>query len=266
MAKPERFRRSHEASSSQRDWEKGSDSDVDDDLPVHFQTAETSESSKSLLNTYNPASKPSSRRYLLLAVILSAILGALTSLGITTLISHLRTASAAHRNDNTLASPSLSQSTTFLQVSPCGGTPSEARAAGCAFDLVSFNWLPPACHDAQLAADFEKELEAAGMLAWYEDPQRARPLSREQVATGERSGVYVSLGYHLRHCTAMWRRMHRAIMQGGGGLGRVDGYIWGYHHTRHCEEMLLGRYNESEIGEVFTTEVRIKYPDCGVVL
>ncbi|KAL0943339.1 uncharacterized protein CTRU02_201225 [Colletotrichum truncatum] len=103
------------------------------------------------------------------------------------------------------------------------------------------------------------------MLSWYEDMERTRPLTREQIMTGEYTGIYVSLGYHLRHCTAMWRRMHRALLEGGGGLSRVDSYIWSYHHTRHCEDMLLTRYNESEFGDVFTTEVRIKYPDCGVV-
>ncbi|KAJ0133788.1 hypothetical protein CTA2_2527, partial [Colletotrichum tanaceti] len=157
---------------------------------------------------------------------------------------------------------------------------SQARAAGCLFDLVSFNWLPPPCHDAELAASFEAELLEAGHLAWYEDPRGDRPVPRARVASGDVSGVYVSLGYHLRHCTAMWRRMHRALMQGGGGLGRVDGYIWSYHHTRHCEEMLLAAALDSGGGSdggggggggggemaVYSTEVRIKYPDCGVVL
>ncbi|KAK1705185.1 uncharacterized protein BDZ83DRAFT_543488, partial [Colletotrichum acutatum] len=152
-----------------------------------------------------------------------------------------------------------------------GSTPAQARAAGCEFDLISFNWLPPQCHDAALAETFEAELVEAGQLAWFKDANRTAPsLTREQIMTGEYSGVYVSLGYHLRHCTAMWRRMHRALMQsrgeegGGGGLERVDSYIWSYHHTRHCEEVLLTRFGEINVGEVFTTEVRIKYPDCGV--
>ncbi|EFQ35605.1 hypothetical protein CGRA01v4_04085 [Colletotrichum graminicola] len=213
--------------------------------------------------------------YPLLATValISLLLGALASSAVRVLASHVRAASpaTAHRNDNTLASPSHdpdSPPVSFLHPAPCGATPSEARAAGCLFDLVSFNWLPPPCHDAELAAQFEAELRDADQLAWYENERRTRSLSRNQVAAGDRSGVYVSPGYHLRHCTAMWRRMHRALMLGGGGLGRLDGYIWSYHHTRHCEETLLagGERNGTGAGERFTTEVRIKYPDCGVVL
>ncbi|KAK2042024.1 hypothetical protein LZ31DRAFT_567603 [Colletotrichum somersetense] len=214
--------------------------------------------------------------YPLLAAValISLLLGALASSALAALASHVARAASpatAHRNDNTLASPSHdpdSPPVSFLHPAPCGASPSEARAAGCLFDLVSFNWLPPPCHDAELAAQFEAELRATGQLAWYEDARRTKPLTRDQVAAGDRSGVYVSPGYHLRHCTAMWRRMHRALLQGGGGLGRLDGYIWSYHHTRHCEETLLagGGRERNGTDELSTTEVRIKYPDCGVVL
>ncbi|GKT41220.1 uncharacterized protein ColSpa_01401 [Colletotrichum spaethianum] len=251
--------------------------DADFDLHVDHGTSshDPEEASKSLLNPH-PTDRDRKRCFttsytrLVVIVLVSLLLGALTSLGLTTLVSHIHKISSttAHRNDNTLASPSHDpqSSVKFLHPAPCGTTPSEARASGCLFDLISFNWLPPACHDAELAAQFEEELREAGQLSWYEDMQRTKPLSRDQIMTGEHSGIYVSLGYHLRHCTAMWRRMHRALIQGGGGLGRVDGYIWSYHHTRHCEEMLLAGHNGSAAGELFTTEVRIKYPDCGVVM
>ncbi|KAK1637828.1 hypothetical protein BDP81DRAFT_316909 [Colletotrichum phormii] len=248
------------------------------------------EAAQSLLSSHN--AKPSHRKhqqpqpnrrsitttYTRLAVLLlaSVLLGATLSALITAILTtHLRTLTTSHRNDNTLASSTdpSSRPVTYLQTAPCGSTPTQARAAGCQFDLISFNWLPPQCHDAALAETFEAELVEAGQLAWFTDANRTAPsLTREQIMTGEYSAVYVSLGYHLRHCTAMWRRMHRALMQsrggegGGGGLERVDSYIWGYHHTLHCEEVLLRRFGEVDVGEVFTTEVRIKYPDCGVVL
>ncbi|OHE97751.1 hypothetical protein CORC01_06956 [Colletotrichum orchidophilum] len=283
-------------------WEKnrGGEEDNDDDMNLTLE-----EASQSLLSAHN--TKPSHQKhqqtqpnhhrrrftatYTRLALLLGAslLLGAALSALITTaLATRIRALHASHRNDNTLASSSSSSSSSakddpstrpvsYLQQAPCGSTPTQARAAGCEFDLISFNWLPSQCHDAALAATFEAELVEAGQLAWFEDANRTRPsLTREQIMTGEYTGVYVSLGYHLRHCTAMWKRMHRALMQsqggngggggGGGGLERVDSYIWSYHHTRHCEEVLLTRYAEADVGEVFTTEVRIKYPDCGVVL
>ncbi|GKT79686.1 hypothetical protein ColTof4_12109 [Colletotrichum tofieldiae] len=261
-------------------WEKHAGEGIDDDLHVAPENSshDPEEASRSLLDSHTTGHSRNRNRNrlfttsytrLVIIILVSLLLGALTSLALTTLVSHIRNASTTdHRNDNTLASLSHDpqSSVKFLHPAPCGATPSEARASGCLFDLISFNWLPPSCHDAELASQFEEELREAGQLSWYEDMQRTKPLSRDQIMTGEYSGIYVSLGYHLRHCTAMWRRMHRALMQGGGGLGRVDGYIWSYHHTRHCEETLLAGHNGSAAGELFTTEVRIKYPDCGVIL
>ncbi|WYZ38263.1 hypothetical protein EsH8_III_000177 [Colletotrichum jinshuiense] len=268
-------------------WEKTHDADEDIDdgdgfkLRLDASANDLEEASKSLLNTHATVNESSQHRtrsgrrqctapwpVVVAIVLLSAVLGGLSSLGIVKLVSHLQTTNSAHRNDNTLASSANDpgRHTTYLQSAPCGRTPAEARAAGCAFDLISFNWLPSQCHDEELARNFEQELRDDGFLSWYEDMERTRPLTRAQIMTGEYTGIYVSLGYHLRHCTAMWRRMHRALMEGGGGLERVDSYIWSYHHTRHCEEVLLARHNETDVGEVFTTEVRIKYPDCGVVL
>ncbi|KAE9579249.1 hypothetical protein CGCF415_v002387 [Colletotrichum fructicola] len=247
------------------------DSD-DEDLDIDPFPQCADETSTSLLSHHdNPSPSKPRRQYtlslpiLILTITTSLLLGISSTLALQTLLSP-SPSNPSTRNANTLASPSPSDlNTTYLLPFPCGATPSAARAAGCLFDLISFNWLPLACHDAALAATFEAELRAAGELAWYRDMNRTAPLTREQIMTGEYTGVYVSLAYHLRHCTAMWRRMHRALIQGGGGLGRVDSYIWGYHHTLHCEETLLGRRNEME-AEVFTTEVRIKYPDCGVVI
>ncbi|KAF0322804.1 Major facilitator superfamily transporter [Colletotrichum asianum] len=244
----------------------------DEDLDLNLSPPHADDTSASLLNHRDDLSPSKPRRQytlslpiLIITITTSLLFGISSTLALQTLLSP-SPSTPSTRNANTLASPSPSDlNTTYLLPFPCGATPSAARAAGCLFDLISFNWLPPACHDAALASAFEAELRAAGELAWYRDMNRTAPLTRDQIMTGEYTGVYVSLAYHLRHCTAMWRRMHRALMQGGGGLGRVDSYIWGYHHTLHCEETLLGRRNETGAG-VFTTEVRIKYPDCGVVI
>ncbi|KAI0886926.1 uncharacterized protein GGS22DRAFT_158982 [Annulohypoxylon maeteangense] len=144
-----------------------------------------------------------------------------------------------------------------VMVQPCGQSPEEARRAGCHFDVISFCWLPDECWDPELSQQFDDE----NALEWFLDPNRTQPLSHSQIMTGEYSGLYVNWEYHIRHCTAMWKKMHRAIL---GQLGNraIDGYIGVYKHTEHCGEMLL---NGREYAlDAINTRIRVKYPDCGV--
>lgn len=55
--------------------------------------------------------------------------------------------------------------------------------------------------------------------------------------------------------------MHRAIMGGLGAAG-IDSYIGSYHHTRHCEAMLLG--GQGVAFDAINTRIRVKFPDCGM--
>lgn len=144
-----------------------------------------------------------------------------------------------------------------VMVQPCGNTTAEARARGCHFDVISFCWLPDACYDAELSAEFL----AAHELEWFEDPAKERPLSYEQIITGEHTGLYVNWEYHVAHCTAMWRKMHRAIL-GALGKAAIDAYIGSYPHTEHCEQMLLG--GTGVAFDTINTRIAVKYPDCGI--
>jgi hypothetical protein len=137
---------------------------------------------------------------------------------------------------------------------PCGTTPTEARQRGCQFDVTSFCWLPEACWDAELSQDFDSYTQ----WTWWLDENGTRPISHQLVATGEYTDLFVSWEYHLRHCTAMWRKMHRALLR--GGLGAIDSYVGLYNHTLHCEKMLLDtHFDLKEVNSI----IRVKYPDCG---
>lgn len=142
-------------------------------------------------------------------------------------------------------------------IKPCGTTAAEARARGCHFDIVSFMWLPDQCWDPELVADFEK----VNHLEWFQGPNRSGPLTREQVITGEYTPVWVNWEYHWKHCTAMWKKMHRALLS-PLGQAAIDGYVAPYHHTLHCEEMFM--VNRTKNFDDTDTEVRIKFPDCGM--
>ncbi|KAG8409592.1 hypothetical protein J3459_017418 [Metarhizium acridum] len=152
------------------------------------------------------------------------------------------------------ATPSISEPARVqTMVKPCGTTSAEARKRGCHFDPVSFCWLPTACYDKELTKDFDVGLE------WYLDANRTQPVSHEQIMTGEYTGLYVNWEYHISHCTAMWKKMHRAIMSGLGNAA-IDSYIGVYAHTAHCETMLLkGRHIAAD---VINTRIKVKFPDC----
>ncbi|KAK2036627.1 hypothetical protein LZ31DRAFT_483197 [Colletotrichum somersetense] len=144
-------------------------------------------------------------------------------------------------------------------IKPCGSTPQEARQRGCHFDVISFCWLPSQCYDAELSREFDE----ANHLEWFLDPNRTEPLTHEQVTTGEYTRLYVNWEYHGRHCTAMWKKMHRAFILGHGhGDKAIDGYIGECEHTKHCEHMLLAGRNIAP--DIINIRIAVKYPDCGV--
>lgn len=150
----------------------------------------------------------------------------------------------------------VSDSTPNVITSPCGSTPQDARARGCHFDVISFCWLPDACYDAELSDAFDN----ITTWEWFLDPNRTQPISHQQAMTGELTGLYVNWEYHLRHCTAMWEKLHRAIL--GTGKSAIDGYIGRLEHTKHCSQMLL---KDRDVAlETINTIILVKYPACGI--
>lgn len=154
-------------------------------------------------------------------------------------------------------SPTPNKPTILSQ--PCGNTPEEARAAGCHFDINSFCWLASPCFDANLSTEFEN----IKTWRWWGDENFTIPISHDLVSTGNITGLYVSWDYHLRHCTVMWKKLHRAFLDVEKGYGAIDSYVESYHHTEHCEKLLLG---EDGLGPgSVDTVIRVKYPDCRIL-
>ncbi len=137
----------------------------------------------------------------------------------------------------------------------CGGSAAEARALGCQFDLMSFTWTPPQCHDTDLEVEF-MTTPAEETWRWYLDAQGDREVPIEQVREGELDHLFVTWEFHMTHCVFMWKKLHRAML--GGKM--VDSYSWEYDHTRHCGMMILG--SQDREWNVTHTEIRIKYAHC----
>jgi len=117
---------------------------------------------------------------------------------------------------------------------------------------MAFSWVPPACYDGELDQQFLSKKD----WAWFLDQQGNVSASSHIIAQGEANIAWVTWEYQRTHCTYTWRKLHRAIT----AARPLDGYIRDYHHTAHCEMILLRDIlDDQDFGEPIYT----KYPNCG---
>jgi hypothetical protein len=137
----------------------------------------------------------------------------------------------------------------------CGNSTSEARALGCRFDPMSFNWLPPDCYDEELITEFL----AVDKWVWYKDNSTATAMPFSEVQSGEYPRLWVTRKFHLYHCTYQWRKFHRAILMGKP----VDDYVGKYDHTAHCEGVLTEDPITATAFDDVGVRINRKFVGCG---
>ena len=86
------------------------------------------------------------------------------------------------------------------------------------------------------------------------------PVPLATVRLGEHTHLYVSREFHLHHCTYMWRKMHRALIQGRP----QDTYVGNYSHTAHCEHVLTKEVLDLGM-DVVDVRIGRKFVGCGRV-
>lgn len=121
--------------------------------------------------------------------------------------------------------------TKHQELRSCGGTPDEARAAGCVFDVMMQLWTPPECMDAPLS---ERFLEA-GNWTWYADGAASRAYTDEEIRKGDHDVVYVAQSYHRHHCIFAWERLVRAMRNQAPLIEELISY----DHVMHCRHKTL---------------------------
>ena len=98
----------------------------------------------------------------------------------------------------------------------CGSSIADAKSKGCKFDSLATSWLPPACRDDELTAEFERSgpLEG-GAWPYYKDLRKMHLLSVEDLAnmadneSGDRT-YYMTTEWYIARCLYYWRKMERA--------------------------------------------------------
>ncbi|TID16021.1 hypothetical protein E2P81_ATG08882 [Venturia nashicola] len=157
---------------------------------------------------------------------------------------------------DTSTSPSLHDPSPPKEPLHCGTSPSQARALGCKFDLISFAWTPPSCYNATLSHSF---ITHHGPWTFYKDHNATMPLAVGEVE--QQDVVWAEHGYHVVHCLYAWERLHWALSAEGGGL--VPGEIGSLNHTVHCVG-LLGKGEVVELRKV-NTKATLVFDGCVVV-
>ncbi|KAI1126441.1 hypothetical protein F5Y10DRAFT_267104 [Nemania abortiva] len=120
----------------------------------------------------------------------------------------------------------------------CGTSVAEARSMGCKYDTLAASWLPDACRDDELSAQFDQAGPNGTSWAYFADSKATMELSVEEVSRlpdSELNCFWVPQRWHLLHCTFYWKKLHRQ---------RKTGVVLERHYNRighieHCEMLLL---------------------------
>jgi len=120
----------------------------------------------------------------------------------------------------------------------CGGSPADARAKGCVYDVMMQDWVPEPCYDAVLT---EKYL-AEGNWTWYGDGDGNSTISNEEMAKGEHGAAWMSTSYHKAHCVFSWMKIIRALRNNQG----ISQELLSYDHVLHCSHGALKADSDDE--------------------
>lgn len=127
------------------------------------------------------------------------------------------------------------------QTLECGNTTAEAEARGCAFDLLSHNWLPQPCLDPLSEAEYREYVSSPdrlyGAYPYFLDKDGTQRISDEREFSMLANGptladqhVFTTREEHLAHCSFLLRRTHR----GAEGKVRINDENLQFWHTEHC--------------------------------
>ncbi|KAK5657145.1 hypothetical protein OQA88_3202 [Cercophora sp. LCS_1] len=128
---------------------------------------------------------------------------------------------------------------TGLSICDCGSSVQEALSLGCIYDTLATAWLPPACRDDALTAQFDRAGPGEdGAWSYFADEAGAIPLTIADVAAlggTENNTFWASRTWHMTHCIFYWQKYWRMRRTGAVMEERFDSLA----HVKHCGELLL---------------------------
>ena len=238
-----------------------------------------SENGSGLIDKQKPiAAKPHRRPRFLLALLLLAI-GAGIGLLIVSIVRRAgagpqapASGSGSQQHSAPIAvacQPSYKSTPQPKMIHDCGNDIASAKAADCAFDVLSHTWVPKPCYDSETDAEYRE---------WIFNPNRtggAFPyfLSSTLSADTHIDGIdalsavpgdrwlWTHQEEHVGHCIFVLRRVHRALE----GKFRWSDDVANFDHTSHCAHAILKNIVEQaplRRLEGGTATLKVKFDKC----
>ncbi|PSN64609.1 hypothetical protein BS50DRAFT_678674 [Corynespora cassiicola Philippines] len=79
----------------------------------------------------------------------------------------------------------------------CGSNYSTAAAAGCIYDIIAPQWMPPECYNAKLSNEHASKVSKPMFFRW---PNLTEPLSDDPMELSLHDTVWTFDEYHTTHC------------------------------------------------------------------
>ncbi|TID17804.1 hypothetical protein E6O75_ATG10449 [Venturia nashicola] len=144
----------------------------------------------------------------------------------------------------------------------CGSNIAEARALGCHFDVMTWQWVPEQCYFTDLIESFM--LRADWHFYHNYTLESADEIDMGEILAGDHELVYTPDWYHPIHCTYMWMKLHQAYLE----KRPIDDINSQMDHSLHCAKNILNPYTNELgagncTGEVCAARLLVTFGHCG---
>lgn len=136
------------------------------------------------------------------------------------------------------ASPQTDKLPNFSKLyTDCGSNYSTAFAAGCIFDIVAPQWIPPECYNANLSNEHASKIPKPMFFRW---PNLTEPISEDPMEISQYERVWTFDEYHTIHCIYILELAALAAAKAFSGHEAVylNSISTNSKHTKHCTDLL----------------------------
>ncbi|RVX67312.1 hypothetical protein B0A52_09093 [Exophiala mesophila] len=135
----------------------------------------------------------------------------------------------------------------------CGNSTTEARQAGCKYDVLLNHWVPSECWDEEFVQEYQDD------RSWgaYADELLTQEITSIDDMS-ERKYYYTSVRDHINHCAIVWKKQYWTLFEEAPAF---DSVIAAPFHTDHCAQYLM---DVIDTNGTISTKVEIGFAGCWI--